>query len=102
MCYYHISDRSVKRLGIPPTLYSSDSNLMPPDTWSNSLPNRSFREFTKSSTVESPSSLARLRARADGREESSTERIYGPLGFIKLPYEHPRLHSDHQDGINCD
>ncbi|KAM3181020.1 hypothetical protein ACTXT7_015173 [Hymenolepis weldensis] len=90
-------DRSVKRLGIPPTLYSSDSNLMPPDTWSNSLPNRSFREFPKPSTIEPPSSLAQLRARADGREESSTERIYGPLGFIKLPYEHPRLHSDHQD-----
>ncbi|VUZ55933.1 unnamed protein product, partial [Hymenolepis diminuta] len=90
-------DRSAKRLGIPSILYSSDSNLLPPDTWSNSLPNRSFREFPKSSIVEPPSSLAQLRARADGREESSTEGIYGPLGFIKLPYEHPRLHNDHHN-----
>nr|CDS33157.1 neuron navigator 3 [Hymenolepis microstoma] len=90
-------DRPVKPLAIPTTPYSSDSNLVPPDTWSNSLPNRSFREFSKSSPVEPSSSLVHLRARADGREESSTERIYGPLGFIKLPYEHPRSHSDHQD-----
>ncbi|VDM33087.1 unnamed protein product [Hydatigera taeniaeformis] len=88
-------NRPAKRLGIPPTLYSSESNLFTPDTWSNSLPNRPFHRVTEVTTMESPSTLAQLRARADGREEVTSERIYGPLGFLKLPYDPPRSHIDH-------
>ncbi|KAL5963160.1 hypothetical protein TSMEX_009099 [Taenia solium] len=90
----------MKRLGIPPTLYSSESNLFTPDTWSNSLPNRPFHTATEAVTIESPSTLAQLRARADGREEVPTERIYGPLGLLKLPYDPPRSHVDHGEGGN--
>ncbi|EUB61736.1 Neuron navigator 3 [Echinococcus granulosus] len=88
-------NQPTKSLGIPPTLYSSESNLFTPDAWSNSLPNRPFHRAMKATTRESPSTLAQLRARADGREEVPTERIYGPLGFLKLPYDPPRSHTDH-------
>ncbi|KAL5104314.1 Neuron navigator 3 [Taenia crassiceps] len=88
-------NRPMKRLGIPPTLYSSESNLFTPDTWSNSLPNRPFHRAIEVTTMESPSTLAQLRARADGREEVPTERNYGPLGLLKLPYDPPRSHIDH-------
>ncbi len=30
------------------------------------------------------------RARADGKEEIDCEKVYGPLGSIKLPYDPPR------------
>ncbi|CDS41694.1 neuron navigator 3 [Echinococcus multilocularis] len=87
-------NRPMKSLGIPPTLFSSESNLFTPDAWSNSLPNRPFHRAMKATTRKSPSTLVQLRARADGREEVPTERIYGPLGFLKLPYDPPRSHTD--------
>uniref|UniRef100_A0A5K3FBG6 Uncharacterized protein n=1 Tax=Mesocestoides corti TaxID=53468 RepID=A0A5K3FBG6_MESCO len=97
--------RTARRLGPAVACYSSESSLATPDSWSYSLPIRPFKvdsgSVSKVSPMEGACPLLHPRARADGKEEVDSERVYGPLEFIKLPYDPPRSAMTGADSRDC-